>query len=231
MTGQDMLDAVLRLLRIVVPGGTGTAEQHVEVLEALNMLLADWANDSIFIYSSVKETHTLTADLANYSIGDGADIDTERPVRIQGAFIRSGSTDYPLKIINEAAYRSLSLKATSGIPTQLFYQPESPDGIIYLYPTPGSAYSLHFWSLKALTFISSKGDDLTLPREYRRCVKYNLAIDYAPEAGAIVRPDVAYTARATLKRIKSLNAAMQVNPVKLETPFSHLNGQFIFEEG
>jgi hypothetical protein len=75
---------------------------------------------------------------------------------------------------------------------------------------------MYLYSLKPWTEITTLTSNTSFPGEYDRAIKYNLAIELAPEYGTEVSPAVAKMAEDALNDIFSLNASMQVQPVKLE---------------
>ncbi len=217
MTVQELLKAALRVIGVVAPGETPTDAELQDAREALNLMLESWSDERLIIYFTTREIFTLTAGDADYSIGDGADFDTTRPEKIQGAFIRdSDSIDHPVEIIGESKYREISLKSTQARPDQLWYNPTTPNGTIYLYPVPDSAEDLYLDSLKPLTEFTNLTAEIEFPGAYKEALKWNLALRLAPEYGKSASQEVIALANSARRKIKALNAANQVEPVELE---------------
>jgi hypothetical protein len=73
---------------------------------------------------------------------------------------------------------------------------------VNLYPVPTAAHSLVAYSLKPLTALAA-ADTLSLPPGYTRAIRYNLAMELAPEYGKQVDQilmGIASEAKADLKR-------------------------------
>lgn len=203
MTVLQLIKASYRLL-------VGEDDPSTEVIDhglgVLNSILNEWSTQRWGTYVTQQETHTLTAATASYTIGSGGAISTTRPVDVIGAFVRSGSTDYPLRKLSVDDYRALPEKATAGIPNRYYYAQSYPLGVIYLYPVQTSALVLYFDSRKALTAYSSTSSSLALPTEYETALKFALAVDWAPELSAQVPQVVAARATDTKSALKRLRA-------------------------
>lgn len=222
MTAQELIKASLRLIGAIATGETPTADEIQDGLEAMNIMLGSWSDDRLMIHVITEDTLALTSGTASYSIGSAGDIDTERPIKIQSAFTRQSNLDVPLRIRGQAEYNAIAQKSDTGIPSILYYNPGWTTGTIYLAPTPGAGLTLYLYSLKA--FAAKGGGDLvttitstvSFPPGYIRAIKYNLAIELAPEYGKSVSPEVALGASESKGSIKRINAANQVEAVKLE---------------
>ena len=66
---------------------------------------------------------------------------------------------------------------TSQIPQVLFYDPQYPLGIIYLFPVPSAAYTLMFNAIIQQSTYSSLPMSLSVPPGYERAYILNLALD------------------------------------------------------
>ena len=183
MTVRQLLDAAYRAL---VGEDDATVDLLSNGLEALNALLNEWSTHRWGVYKVTEEALTLTASVGEYAIGSGATLDTARPIRIlPGSFIRISSTDYPLKIVAREEYNRLAYKTTEGVPWLLYYEPTFANGTLKLYPEPAGAYTLYLNSIKALSAYTALTNSLGLPPEYDTALKWNTAVEWAPELSII----------------------------------------------
>jgi len=166
-------------------------------------------------YVEEAETFSLTGGTAAYTMGSGGDFDTVRPVKILGAYVRSGNTDYPLDIVDAARYREITQKSWGGTPAQLWYNPVYPLGEIKLYPTP-TGDSIYLDSMKPLSEPAALATSTSFPEGYNRMLRFNLAIDLAPEYGIPISPALAILAEQSKDAIRKLNASLQVEETKLD---------------
>jgi len=216
MTARTLIKAALRAIGVIASGETPSASEMADGLEALQIMLRGWGAERIMVYTTTNEHFTLTANDGDYTIGSGGDFNTTRPTRISGAFVRGSGVDVPLKIIGEAEYRAIGTKDAGGTPGQLYYNPAYPLGLIYLYPVPSSALVLYLDNLRPLTEPTTLTDSISFPLEYDEAIKFNLAVRMAPEFGVSVPPEVAAIAMTAKDKIQALNAALQLEPVRLD---------------
>lgn len=215
MTVQELIKAALRSIGAIATGETPTADELADGLEALNLLIESWANNRQLIHYLTENSHTLTAGTAAYTIGASADITTTKPVKIVSAFTRGTGIDVPIKIIGENRYNRIATKTMTGVPEWLWPNYGNALVTMTLFPVPASALTLYVYSLKSLTVYTSLTTTLSIPEGYERALKFNLAIDLAPEYGKEPSAAVIRNAEQSKAAIKAINASNQVQPVNL----------------
>lgn len=213
MTVRELISAALRGLGVIAVGETPTDAEMRDGLEALNLMLQGWALERLTVFTATGENFTLTAGTAEYSIGSSGDFDTARPQSIAGAWVRDNQgLEHKVRLISELQYRNIADKTVQGRPSMLFYDPEHPLGRIYLYPTPDAAETLHLESLKPFTALDGLSQEVSLPPGYAQALKWNLALELAPEFGK--QPDQVVAAKAVSSKsfIKRNVAAAALEP-------------------
>ena len=213
MKARELIASALRLIGVLGPGETPSAEDANDALTVLNQLLESWSISGLLVWAPTEEIVTLTSGTAGYTWGTGGDIATARPVEIQEAFIRESGIDYPVDIIDMDQYRLIGLKSTTGRPDRLAYTPEYPFGKIYLYPTPDAAHALHTRTLKEITALTSLDTDISWPPGYERAIKYDLGADLAPEYGKSLDQVFAYQGKQAMAAIMRRNVKPKKRPV------------------
>src|SRR5574343_459859 len=141
-TALGIITSAMRKIGSLVKGEDPSADEADDGLEMLNDLISSISNDSMVVYSRTLENFTLSSGTADYTIGTGGVFNTSRPVKIIAAYVRSGTIDYNLNIINDESYASITLKSTGSIPEFINYTNGYPLGTLKLYPVPASAYTL-----------------------------------------------------------------------------------------
>lgn len=180
-------------------------------LIGLNDLIASWSVDDILVPVVITENFTLTTGQGSYTIGPGGDFNTVRPTKIQrGIYIRdSADVDYPMRVITRELYNNLAIKDADGRPTRLYYKPSYPLGTIFFNFVPTLAETIYFDSLKPLTEITNISATLVLPPEYKKALRFNLAIELAPEFADIKIPELvirnAEESKDALERVNSIS--------------------------
>lgn len=217
-TAQTVINRALRLIGALDPEESPTTNETANVLEALNGLIDSWRNDRLIVWSIATVTKTLTPADGTYTIGSGADINTTRPVRIEGAYVTQSGTDYPVEVISEAAYRAIADKATqSDLPQFVYYDPAVANGTVYLWPVPSAANVLTMSVWAPISTLATAGTTVTLPPGYERALASNLAIDIAPEFQKTASQEVAKMARESLAAIKKANIRPIISQMEMAT--------------
>lgn len=201
-TALDLIKAAMRKAGVLTKTESPSADEAADGLSSLNAMLESWSCDGINVAYRTLESHVLTSGTSNYTIGDGGDIDTVRPVIIVSAYIRDGSTDYPVGIIGDEKYAAKQEKSTTGIPEELNYTAAYPLGVINLYPAPSSAYTLFILSEKTIGGGYSLSSTVSLPNGWERAIVHNLAVEIAPEYGQQVPNEVAVIALDSMSLLR-----------------------------
>lgn len=189
-TVRDLVTGSLRLIEEVGAGQTATAESAVDALTTLNQMLGIWSAQGDIVYTETRETYTLTAGDASYSWGIGGDINSARPVELVECWIEWGGLTYPVVVDDWQQYALITDKSQPGLPTNVYFDANSPTSNLFFWLVPDQAYTLHLYSIKPLAEFSSLNDTLSLPPGWEEALKYNLAMRLAAEYGKEPKPTV-----------------------------------------
>ena len=220
-TALDLITDSLVKARTHAPGEAVGSDKSSAALRELNRMLGAWSNENLLLHQETEETLTLVVDQASYTIGESGssqDFDTVRPLEIlDGTFVREsgGNLDYPLTGKTLEEYRDIRNKSTGSIPWWITYNPTYPNGTLYLFWTPTSAFELHLLSLKELTALATLTTTVSLPPGYEDAIIYNLALRLASDYGKTPRKDVIALATLGIKNIKKRNTR-RLPPTQLE---------------
>lgn len=188
-TAADIITRALRGIGAIDAIETPSAEDMSAGLLALNELLEAYSLKRGAIYAQVTESVTLTVGDGQYSMGTGADLNTVRPLRIESAFLRDGSTDYPLEVIaSRDQWNAIGNKAVTARPSQLFYDATFANGTVLFDTLPDKAYTLTLSSWKPFSTFDSAYATVALPGYFNRYWRLCLMMDLAPEYGRPVDP-------------------------------------------
>ena len=205
-TIRDLVTRSLKLVEEVGAGQTASSESATDGLNSLVTMIDSWSIQNKLVYTETRESFALTVNDGDYTIGSGGNFNTVRPVEITSAFVRIGSTDYPLALIGSGEYSEIVDKSTNGIPNVLYFDGNYPTANILLHPVPSEASTLHIYSKKPLTTFTSLDDVLSAPSGYERAFIYNLAIEIAPEYGKQASATVMQIAGESKLAIESSNS-------------------------
>lgn len=234
MTVKELLRGALRKTGIVVSGEDATAEEYADALLDLNSMLSAWAGEGYPIYASAVHNWTLTAGDADVTMGPTGTVTTiGRPIRIREAMARVGSTDYPVEVLgHESQYMTLTDKSSTGIPDRVFYRPDYPDGMLYLYPAPISGIDFHVRADVIFAEVTDYEADYALPQEIKEGIQWSLATRMNKElTGQDPSQHMVLMATAGYRAIERMGAMRILGvPVKSVTPFTRdRRGNYLFE--
>lgn len=184
-----LIQGALRLVGGIGQGETPTTDQYTEAADALNMMVKAWMADGMPLWAITKYNFALTSGTAKYTIGDGQTLDTPKPLKVIQAFLRntSSNVDTPMRIITKNEYWNLGNKSSTGLPIQVYYDPQNLSGDIYLFPTPDAvaqtSYEIHIIYQRPYENFDSATDTPDFPQEWHEAVKYGLALRLSGEYG------------------------------------------------
>jgi len=173
-------DIVYASLRKIGIRDTSNTTRMTEALLAFNDMLKSWAE--IFHYYTTTEGLTVTSGTVSYTIGSGATWNTARPMKVFPSYMRyTGTTDYPIGIITREEYNNITDKSDTGYPENIFYDATNPNGTIYFDLVPSESGTFYLTSFKPFSTYAALTDTLLEPVEIEQALKYNFAVDIAPE--------------------------------------------------
>lgn len=189
-------------------GFTPSTDEQTTCMEALNLMLQDWALMPGGVSRLTRENFTMVASTASYTIGASMTFNTTLlPIRIVKAFTRTDNVDYPIApYYSMADYADIEQKADTGRPHAMVLERSTTTGTVLFYPTPDAAYAVHLWSHKPIAAYSSTSSDLALPSGYEPAIKWNLRVEIASEWGLPIAPQDAVRAEQTLSALKRLHS-------------------------
>lgn len=206
-TALEIIERAMKKCGALTKSETPDADESNDALVSLNNLLSSWSNESISVYARTTESFSLVAGTSSYTIGVGQTFNTARPIFIADAYIRYSTLDYPVDVINDETYDSISDKSARGRPTVLNYTAGNPSGTIRLWNNPDQVYTLYIVSEKELGQLTLSST-VDLPPGWERALIYNLAVELAPEYGQ--QPDqLVYNIAVESKRM--INSAVMRN--------------------
>lgn len=182
-TVRELIEGSLRLIEELGAGQVSDADSANDALKSLSMMINSWSSMGDLIYTETTDSYAMTAGDGVYTIGATGDIAVARPTRITAAYVTSGGVDSPLEIIDAKKYADIPIKTLQGIPEQIYFESNYPNATLRLYPVPSAADTLVLYSEKPLTEYTALTTTLSLPPGYERALKYNLAVEIAPEYG------------------------------------------------
>jgi hypothetical protein len=223
MTLGDLIRSSLRALGVIATSETPTSDMMIDGIEAINVMTESWSAMGLMQVAPTEENLTLVVGKSDYTIGTSGtpDWNTARPLMLIGNpyIIDAQGLNYEVVIIGMDQYDDIGLMTTPGRPEWITYRPDYPNGLIRLFPTPDAAETLHLISKKYLADNTNLTAEINLPSQYLAALKWNLAVEMAPEYQAAANQGnfavIIERARKTLQIVKNNSAADEFEPVTL----------------
>lgn len=209
ITGRTICADALAELNVLDVGATMGAADADFCLGKLTRLFDNWNAERSASYADQFVSYTLTPALSPHTMGPtGTFVVAQRPVSIEAASLVLSSTNHPeipITIREAAWYAELTVPTLTGaVPTDLYYEPAWPNGNLFFYPVPTTAYQVSLQTRVLLTALSLT-DTFTLPPGYRDAATLTLAEEIAGAYERPVSPTLERKAREARARIFANN--------------------------
>lgn len=214
MTIADLIADSLRELRVINAVDPPGAEDGALALSRLNMILDSWNADGRHVYGDQIQTFALTPGLQPHTIGLAANTPTwtvagTRPEAIVAAnLVLNAGIRRPIKIRDTQWWMGQANPTLStSDPTDLNYRPDWPNGSVYLWPVPSTAYSVDLMLRRVLASVAA-ADDFSLPPGYYEGLMLTLAESCAVPFKVQADPLTIRNAEKARARIDAANASI-----------------------
>ena len=161
---------------------------------SLNLLLAEWSNRGLNLWTIQKQTAALAADTTSLSgtalYGAGANAASEI-VEITDMVIRdSSNNEYSCSPISRSTYLNYTVKTSGGRPTQFYFE-KTINPTLYLYPAADVAYTVVYYAMLRMKDSGAYTNNAEIPFSFLPCLTaglaYYIALKYAPERTQILK--------------------------------------------
>lgn len=209
-TFRDVISEALQEITVVDPIDPVPAEMAAKGLSRLNQLLDEWNADSQTVYGNVFSTFTLTPNLQPHTIGPtGSLVLSSRPASVASvSLVLNSSTPSvytPVTVRDSQWWADNAVPGlTSAYPTDVFYDQTFPNGSLYFWPVPTTAYPVSIQTSGVLAQVTLD-TVVSLPPGYRGALMLTLAERLAPSFGATVSPETKEAARSARSRVFATN--------------------------
>jgi hypothetical protein len=231
MTGIELISSSLRLIGALASGETPPGAEGADSLVILNQMLDSWNSERLSVFTIARQEFSLTTSQQEYTMGSGGDFDVVRPARIERASIiqtanPSQPLELPLEILDTQGWQRVNVKnITSSLPRIVYINYTFPLITLSYWPIPDTARDTALYTWTALTAFTLAADNL-FPPGYLKAIRYNLAVDLAPEFGRTTPVEVAVQARESKGIIKAHNTPAPT--MTLDVPGGEDRGYYDF---
>ena len=166
LTGQQILEQMLRRIGVLAAGQTPPGHVINDALSCVNLMLDSWKAQRWMMYREQRNTYALTPSTASYTIGSGGAFNQARPDEIvRAGFVSEFGTaqefEWPVYLMTAEEYSRWPLKNQAGTMVhQAYYDPNYPLGTVHTFPIMSLAgYRLALYTKTQL-------DELVLATSY-----------------------------------------------------------------
>ena len=226
------MDRAFRILQQISPGVSPSALEYAAALVAINGILDQWRNERLMCLATQDEPLTLVVGQPSYTIGSGGNLNTNRPVRIDRAYVIYQAVSFPVDIYTDAQFAAIPYKLQAGpFPTILYYAADMDSGHLWPWPicnTTGAELHVVTWT-PMISFATSATTAVLAPG-LQDALTFALAIMLAPEYERPVSPDLREMAKNAKKWIQTVNSVTPVSTFdgSLMQPYRYniISGQY-----
>jgi hypothetical protein len=206
----DVIKSSMRKIGALGQGETPSVSEAADALAALNLLLASWSIERINIYTKLRSTHALQANVQTYTIGVGGVFNVARPVMLDAAkILQSNGLESELAILKRAEdWNAIPEKSVAAVqPLSLYDDYAYPLSTLHLWPKPSGTPTLVLVSWQQLTGFTLVTDTFDLPPGYQLPIECSLAVLIAPDYGREIPAAVASIAGSSRSTVAQMNVA------------------------
>lgn len=194
------------------PGGLNSNLELEDGRIFLNQLVDYWAARDCYAYTTEFNVFNFTPGHQPTQIGPGLlppdwDSASLRPTGItSAAVILPTEVDVPISIRDNAWWAAQRVKSIeSTIPTDLYYQADSPNGIIWFWPVPKIGYGCRLETTVLLQQFATLDDAFIAPQAYQAAITLTLAEELTDVWGVPAPPNLARRAMKARDALQSNN--------------------------
>jgi hypothetical protein len=171
-----------------IPIGHTPQAKDVEICQrALNRLIKSLQNEHIFLNAVTLRNFNTVAETISYQLETG----TKKVIGTP--YIKIDGNDTPLNVISRQDYDSITTKAGTGQPSDIFIDYDTSPPTAYLYPSPASIYAVYYRSEDVLDDIDESSNTVNMPSNaldmllaglsYELCKPYRQTTSFRQEIG------------------------------------------------
>ena len=164
------IDDVFEVAIELVGGEQTLGHEPASARRSLNLMLKDWQNRGILLWSTEASAITVTASVSSYALS-GSTIDALQVI------VNRDNTDLPLTRISYEEYLQIPQKSQTGRATQYSIKRDRDNPTLFIWPIPeNSTDVLKVEKIRELEDINkSAGQNADVPKRFLPCLSAGLA--------------------------------------------------------
>ena len=164
------IDEVIQEATEMIGGENTLGHEPASARRSINLMLKDWQNRGVMLWSTSVSSLTVTASTATYSL-DSSTVDALEVV------INRDSTDLQLERISSEEYLLIPNKTQKGRPNQYSIRRERDNPVLRVWPLPDNSTDiLKLEIIKEIQDINKSAEQIAdIPKAFLPCLTTGLA--------------------------------------------------------
>jgi len=158
------IDEVIEEAMEMIGGEATLGNEPRSARRSINLLLQDWQNRGIQLWTVGTTTVTVTTSVTSYVLSD-------ENIDVLEAVVNRNDTDVQLERISMEEYLKVPRKGQTGRPTQFAVRRERDQARVYLWPIPeNSTDAIKFETVKYFQDVSKSSQTADISRRFYPCL-------------------------------------------------------------
>ncbi len=180
-------------MRMAAGLGDWEAPQPSQVTTAaflLNSIIKSYHNIGMPVWTHVKiSIPAISFDSeGKVTIGPAGTFPTAKPLKVSQVILNYDGSSRPLELLDKQSFNLYNNpETTDGTPVAAHFQPLRDTSVLYIWPVPDQdvilGATVDIYHQVSLQDVDIASDELDFPVEWLRLLRYELAVDLAPEYG------------------------------------------------
>lgn len=158
------IDEVIQEAMEMIGGDPILGEEPKSARRSINLLLQDWQNRGIQLWTVNTTTVTVTTSVTSYTLGD-------ENIDVLEAVVNRDGTDLQLERMSMEEYLKVPRKGQTGRPTQYAVRRERDASKVFLWPIPeNSTDKIKFETVKYFQDVTRSSQTADISRRFYPCL-------------------------------------------------------------
>lgn len=212
VTALSLINAAAQEIGALAAGEQLSNDDQAWVLQKLQRVIDTFNAKRTMVYANVFKSFTITPNINPQTIGPTGNFAlNQRPVEIPTIGLQLTNTtpdvvEIPLTSRDKDWWASQRVKnVTSTIPTDFYYEPDWPNGSIYLWPVPNAVNGLLIQMRTVIAEIATVAQTFSMPPAYWDLIIYTLAIAICPSFERSASPELVALQKDSLRAVQNNN--------------------------
>jgi len=164
------IDEVIQEATEMIGGESTLGQEAASARRSINLMLKDWQNRGILLWTTSVSSQTVTASVTSYSLSSST-IDTLEVV------LSRDNTDTRLERITSEEYLLIPNKTQTGRPSQYSIRRERDNPVLSLWPLPDNSTDVLKMEIVSETQDTNKSaiQNADVPKRFLPCLTMGLA--------------------------------------------------------